>query len=77
MRPAMLKIDLGTMSASSAIDASRDGFVSWVLSAITPDGSAVTTETAAVGGVRLIRGRAGEEEPLAHGDGPALEWRSI
>ena len=66
MRPAMLKIDLGIMWASSAIDASRGSH-----------GRGGPTETAAVGGLRLTRGRAGEEEPLAHGDGPALHRRGI
>ena len=54
----------------------RDGFVSWVLSAITPDGSAVTTLTrplkrpAGSHGPWWSRGPAGEEEPLGRGDEP-------
>jgi hypothetical protein len=63
MRPAMLRIDLGTMSASLAIDASMDGFVSRV---------SVSNHT-----LRWPRDNVARDLSSGIRDDSVLDWRGI
>ena len=54
-----------------------DGFVSWVLSAITPDGAPSQRRRRLSADFDGQGDERARRNLLAHGDGPVLDWRGI